>query len=87
MLGWNINSRFVSETLKTFSLLTLIFLLMLFFEVDKQNGKPQNFMCSECKSIFRDVGCLNDLQTGEAKPLSSPVREVPPECSPQHGVP
>ncbi|CAF1515481.1 unnamed protein product [Adineta steineri] len=43
-------------------------------------------MCSECKSIFRAVGCLNDLQTGEEKPLSSPVREVPPECSPQHGV-
>lgn len=30
-------------------------------EVDKENDKPQNFMCSGCKAIFRDVGCLNDL--------------------------
>ena len=31
------------------------------FEVDQENVKPQTFMCSECKSIFRDVGYLNDL--------------------------
>jgi hypothetical protein len=26
------------------------------FEVDKENVKPHTFMCSECKSIFRDAG-------------------------------
>lgn len=44
-------------------------------------------MCSECKAIFWDVGCLNNLQIGEEKPLSSPTREVPPECSPQPRAP
>ena len=44
-------------------------------------------MCSECKPIFRDARCLNDLQTGEEKPLSSPTREVPPKCFPPQEPP
>ena len=59
-------------------------------EVDKGNDKSQKFICSECKAIFREVGCLSDIQTGEEKPqepLSNTTREVPPECSPQLGAP
>ena len=56
------------------------------FEIDKENFKPQTFMCSECKSIFRDVGYFNDLQIGKEKPLSSPIREISPESSPQPGA-
>ena len=39
------------------------------FEVDKENVKPQTFMCSECKYIFKDAGYFNDLQTGKEKPF------------------
>jgi hypothetical protein len=53
------------------------------FEVHKENVKPRTFMFSECKSIFRDVGYFNDLQTGKEKPLSSPIRGISPESSPQ----
>ena len=56
------------------------------FEVDKENVKPQTFMCSECKYIFRDAGYFNDLQTGKEKPLSSPIRGISPESSPQPGA-
>lgn len=62
----------------------------VFLEVDKGNDKSQKFICSECKSIFREVGYLSDLEEGEEKPqepLSSPTGEVPPECSPQPGAP
>ena len=44
------------------------------FEVDKENVKPQTFMCSKCKSIFRDAVYFNDLQTRKDKPLSSSIR-------------
>ena len=30
-------------------------------EVDKGNDQSQKFICSECKAIFREVGCLSDL--------------------------
>ncbi|CAF4285451.1 unnamed protein product [Adineta steineri] len=56
------------------------------FEVDKDNVKPQNFMCSKCNSFFRDAGYFNDLQTGKEKPLSSPIRGISPESSPQPGA-
>ena len=59
-------------------------------EVDMGNDKSQKFICSECKAIFREDGCLSDLQEGEEKPqepLSSPTGEVPLECSPQLGSP
>ena len=40
-------------------------------------------MCSECRYIFRDAGYFNDLQTGKEKPLSSPIRGISLENSPQ----
>ncbi|CAF4459273.1 unnamed protein product, partial [Adineta steineri] len=43
-------------------------------------------MCSECKSICRDAGYLNDLQTVKEKILSSPIRAISPESSPQPGA-
>ena len=61
-------------------------LVNVVFEVDKENVKPQTFMCSECKYIFRDVGYFNDLQTGKEKPLSSPIGGISPKSSPQPGA-
>ena len=43
-------------------------------------------MCSECKSIFRDAKYFNDLQTRKEKPLSSPIRGISLESSPQPGA-
>ena len=43
-------------------------------------------MYSKCKSFFRDAGYFNDLQTGKEKPLSSPIRGISLESSPQPGA-
>ena len=78
------------QTLENLQSYKLNMLADVVLEVDKGNHKSQKFMYSECKAIFREVGCLDDLQTGEEKPqepLSIPKREILPESSPPQGAP
>ena len=57
--------------------------------VDKGNDQSQKFICSECKAIFREAGCLSDLQAGEdpQEPLSKQIGGIPQEFYPQQGDP
>ena len=57
--------------------------------VDKGNDRFQKFICSKCKDLFREAGCLGDLQAGEdpQEPLSKQKGEIPQEFSPQQGDP
>lgn len=43
------------QTLEDLHSSNLNMLVDVVLEVDKENDKPQNFMCSECKAIFRGV--------------------------------
>ena len=53
--------KFCKKNLEDLQSSNLNILTDAVLEVDKENDKPQSFMCSECQAMFRDVGCLNDL--------------------------
>ena len=55
--------------------------------VDEEDAQFQKFICSECKTIFGQVGYLDDLHAGEdpQEPLSEQKGEIPQEFSPQQG--
>jgi hypothetical protein len=51
--------KICKQNLKDLQSSKLDILVDVVFEVDKDNVKPQTFMCSECKYIFRDVKSIS----------------------------